>query len=372
MLNLFTSNPKFFKLTTFAIFVLMMIGITALYFSNYRWATVYVDGNTYECVTLATNIQMVLEEIGVELRDEDYVFPGREELLKRNTAISIVRAQPYAVTHDGKCSVIWSAKSKVADVLTDLGVNWQEQDLVLPPLDSPATGIKDITVVRVRSDLSYEIATLPCSIHRVANNSLYRGQERVVQLGRDGEVMQVIETVYHDQQPVECRVIEREVKVATRDKIIEYGTISSINRGGYTIGIRRVLDVTSTAYCSGMPGSGCPVDDRGYSKCTGKATGYTATGRKAKEGSGTQEDPYIIAVDPRMIPLGTLCYLSFKKGGVTTKHGRIISDGFAIAADTGGAIKGNRIDILFDNHWVAWYYGRKNVRVFVVENVKPR
>ena len=67
--------------------------------------------------------------------------------------------------------------------------------------------------------------------------------------------MQVIETVYHDQQPVECRVIEREVKVATRDKIIEYGTISSINRGGYTIGIRRVLDVTSTAYCSGMRGN---------------------------------------------------------------------------------------------------------------------
>lgn len=372
MLKLFTSNPKLFKLTTFAILVLMMLGITALYFSNYKWATVYVDGKIYECVTLAKNIQEVLEEVGVELREEDYVFPGRAELLKRQTAIAVVRAQPYAVTHDGKCTVIWSAKGKVADVLNDLGVGWQEQDLVSPPLDSPVAGVGDITVVRVRSDLSYEISTLPCSVHRVANNSLYRGQERVVQLGRDGEVMQVVETVYHDHFPVESRVIDREVRIATRDKIVEYGTISSINRGGYSIGIRRVLDVSSTAYCSGMPGSECPVDERGYSKCTGKATGYTATGRKAKQGSGTQEDPYIIAVDPRMIPLNTLCYLSFNKGGVTTKHGRIISDGFAIAADTGGAIKGNRIDILFDNHWVAWYYGRKNVRVFVVESVRPR
>lgn len=372
MLEIFASNPRLFKLTTFAILVLMMLGIAALYFSNYKWATVYVDGNTYESVSLAANVEQVLEKIGLELKEEDYVFPAREQKLKRCTAIAIVRAKPYSVSYDGKRTVLWTVKGKVADVLTDAGLKWQEQDLISPALDSPAATAGAITLVRVRADISYEVAIRPCSVLRVANNSLYLGQERLVQSGRDGKELQVIETVYHDQQPVDCQVINRETLVATQDKIVEFGTISSINRGGLRIGIRRVLDVQSTAYCSGVEGSECPLDERGYSKCTGKATGYTATGRKAKQGSGTQEDPYIIAVDPRTIPLGTLCYITFKGGGVTTKHGRIITDGFALAADTGGAIKGNRIDILFDNHWVAWYFGRKQVRVFVVDSVKAQ
>ncbi|HQD19737.1 MAG TPA: ubiquitin-like domain-containing protein, partial [Bacillota bacterium] len=73
MVRYFTSSPKFFKVTAFVILMLMMTGTTILYLSNFKWATVYVNGETYRCVTLAESVEEVLEEIGLELREEDYV-----------------------------------------------------------------------------------------------------------------------------------------------------------------------------------------------------------------------------------------------------------------------------------------------------------
>lgn len=369
MVRNITSSPKFFKVTAFVILMLMMTGTAILYLSNFKWATVYVDEGTYRCVTLAESVEEVLEEIGLELRAEDYVYPPRDGKLKRMASIAVVKARPYVINYDGTSTEIWSVGPKVADVLMGAGLQWQDQDIITPPVESTANAGREIDLVRVSSDFIQETVTLPHAVIRVANDSLYRGQERLVQSGRDGQQVNNIKAVYHDNQLVERNVISSEIVVAAQDKVVEYGTISSISRGGLKIGISRTLDMQSTAYCSGVEGTGCPVDGRGHSKCTGKASGYTASGRKAISGDGSRNNPYIIAVDRKVIPLGTLCYLSFNGGGVTTRHGRIIKDGFAIAADTGGAIKGNRIDILFDNHWVAWYYGKRKVRLFIVESV---
>jgi len=60
----------------------------------------------------------------------------------------------------------------------------------------------------------------------------------------------------------------------------------------------------------------------------------------------------IIAVDPKAIPLGTKVYVE----GV----------GLAIALDTGGAIKGNKIDILVDGEQKAKTFGRKQLQVWVI------
>ncbi len=75
------------------------------------------------------------------------------------------------------------------------------------------------------------------------------------------------------------------------------------------------------------------------------ATGRTRTGRHAEYG--------VVAVDPRVIPLNTIVYVE--------------GYGFALACDTGGAIKGNRIDLCFDSRYVANQFGRKRVRVHVLQ-----
>lgn len=59
----------------------------------------------------------------------------------------------------------------------------------------------------------------------------------------------------------------------------------------------------------------------------------------------------IVAVDPNIIPMGTKLYIE--------------GYGEAIAADQGGAIKGNRIDLFFDSKAEAYSWGMKTVRVTV-------
>lgn len=91
------------------------------------------------------------------------------------------------------------------------------------------------------------------------------------------------------------------------------------------------LTVTATAYCA-------------CEKCCGKSNGITASGTKATAGR-------TIAVDPKVIPYGT----------------EVIIDGHTyIAEDTGGAIKGNKIDIFFDNHADAEKFGRQTKTIEIV------
>ncbi len=92
----------------------------------------------------------------------------------------------------------------------------------------------------------------------------------------------------------------------------------------------RILTMEATAYCP--------------NGCCGSAHGRTATGRRAEYG--------VVAVDPRVIPLGTALYVD--------------RYGFAIAADTGRLIKGRRIDLCFPTHREASRFGRRRVRVLVL------
>ena len=92
-----------------------------------------------------------------------------------------------------------------------------------------------------------------------------------------------------------------------------------------------------TAYCPCM-------------KCCGKTDGITSTGTLAAEGR-------TIAVDPRVIPYGSTVTIYFADG---TSH-------TYTAEDCGGGIKGNRLDIYFDDHQAALQFGVQSAMVYVEE-----
>lgn len=96
--------------------------------------------------------------------------------------------------------------------------------------------------------------------------------------------------------------------------------------------------VEATAYCP------CAI-------CCGKyANGVTATGRNANTPG--------VAVDPKVIRLGSRLDIP----GYRRSNGTWI-----LADDTGGAIKGNRIDVRFETHEEARQWGRRRIRVRVWE-----
>lgn len=77
----------------------------------------------------------------------------------------------------------------------------------------------------------------------------------------------------------------------------------------------------------------------------GKWIGQTASGMKPQVG--------VIAVDPKVIPLGTKLYVE--------------GYGNAIAGDTGGAIKGKRLDLFMNTNEECYAWGRKKVKVWKVQ-----
>lgn len=95
------------------------------------------------------------------------------------------------------------------------------------------------------------------------------------------------------------------------------------------------IDVVATAYCP------CEECSEGYGTMT--ATGVTATEGRT------------IAVDPEIIPYGTNV---------------LIDDKLYVAEDCGGLIKGNKIDIYFDDHSKVEKFGKQNLTICVLEELK--
>lgn len=110
---------------------------------------------------------------------------------------------------------------------------------------------------------------------------------------------------------------------------------------------KEVLEAKATAYCL-------------CKKCCGKSEthpeyGVTASGLKIIPGTNMK----VIAVDPNVIPLGTKVYVEGLNGAKDY--------GYAIAADTGSAIKSLKIDLYMETHEKAYEWGRKSVKVYVIE-----
>ncbi|WP_213528764.1 3D domain-containing protein [Paenibacillus cisolokensis] len=98
---------------------------------------------------------------------------------------------------------------------------------------------------------------------------------------------------------------------------------------------------------------------------TFEATAYTADCRGCigitKTGIDVRQTQYhegrrVVAVDPREIPLGTALDIRLADGTVIE----------AIAEDTGGAIKGTRLDVLMATEEEAYEFGRQDVEVRII------
>ncbi|KAF0815787.1 putative protein YabE [Bacillus sp. ZZV12-4809] len=96
---------------------------------------------------------------------------------------------------------------------------------------------------------------------------------------------------------------------------------------------QKVLNMEATAYTADCEG----------------CSGITATGINLKE----NPDQKVISVDPDVIPLGTKVHVE--------------GYGNAVAGDTGGAIKGNKIDIFMPSQEDAINFGRKTVKVTILD-----
>lgn len=176
------------------------------------------------------------------------------------------------------------------------------------------------------------------------NDEKYEDYKQIIQQGSDGMKKSVYQECYIDGVKV-LRTLEEEIVYKDPvDEIIEVGTKKNTvatSRGGFRF--NEEFDMVATAYDLSFESTGKRPGDLYY--------GITASGTKAQPGT--------VAVDPKVIPLGTKLYVASIDGSPDY--------GFATALDTGGAIKGNRIDLFMEDNSDALRFGIRQVKVYILE-----
>jgi 3D (Asp-Asp-Asp) domain-containing protein/LysM repeat protein len=109
------------------------------------------------------------------------------------------------------------------------------------------------------------------------------------------------------------------------------------------------VTATPTASKPAASSNQITVEATAYTASCEGCSGITKTGVDLK----ANPDAKVIAVDPSVIPLGTKVYVE--------------GYGYATAEDIGGAIKGNRIDVFVPTQSGALQWGRKSVKVTILD-----
>ena len=170
-----------------------------------------------------------------------------------------------------------------------------------------------------------EVIELPYKVEYQFDRSLGPGRMEKVRNGVDGFIKKTVQYTQRNGKLTDPRVLETQ-KVESKSAIINIGEAGwETTRGSYER--VKIMSMQST----------------GYTRF--ENTNRTAMGLPAQFG--------VVAVDRRVIKLGTRLYVE--------------GYGYAIAGDTGGAIKGNRIDLCFDEYNEAIRWGRRPVRVHILK-----
>lgn len=317
--------------------LITLITISGLYFYFQKQVTIIEGDNVLQVKTFKQDVKSILEQAGIELNSKDLVEPAPDKRLTEGMKIKITRAVPVILEADGSQMEIMTVKNTVREVVEEEGLAINTEDKVEPGPDAEIYPNMSIRLTRVTHEFVNDTKNIPYKLIKKKNESLEKGITRVIQQGKAGLMEVTYKVIYEDGEEVERLVVSENVINEPQDKIEEYGTVDTFTTSrNETIRFSRVLNMVATAYDAGEKSTGKTPDHPQY--------GITSTGIKVKRG--------IASVDPKVIPLGTRLYVT--------------GYGFALAADTGSSIKGNRIDLYHETYKEAIQFGRRKVKVYIL------
>lgn len=250
----------------------------------------------------------------------------------------------YEIDNNGTVKTYKTSCKTVKELLSDLKIKVDDDDIVIPDLDTELKSEGKISIIKVDVKVIEKEVEAPFKTIKKKNKELTHKQSRILVQGVNGKNKVKCKEYYAGDKLIKEEVIHVETIVKPIDQVFEEGTkdVFTNDRGDFTA--RKAIKMVATAYEAGPRSTGKRPGDKGY--------GITASGARAKRGT--------VAVDPRVIPLGTKLYIKSLTPGVPDY-------GFAIAQDTGGAIKGNKIDLFMDTVWECLQFGRRPVMVYILQ-----
>ncbi|SMC72112.1 3D domain-containing protein [Sporomusa malonica] len=318
---------KYRKSKAIIIVALLLASLVATGFVwAYKKVQIVADGQNYSVNTLYKSPHKILKQAGITLSPEDEI---RLSTVKVNTGtvIEVFRAVPVMVTYQGKNTSLITGKPTVREVADQLGIP-QDKVKLIPGEDSRPVAGMNIKAVTLSEKIEEQESPDLYQVVRQPDATLEKGVEEVVQAGENGLKKATVRVRFEDGIKVSADVLSEIVAVGSKPQIIRVGTRDIVDTSRGAMRFRDIRYMEATAYL--------PTD--------GSALGLTATGISARRG--------VVAVDPDVIPLGTRVYVP--------------GYGMGLAADTGGAIVGDKIDLCVEDASEAWRFGRRTVKVYVL------
>jgi 3D (Asp-Asp-Asp) domain-containing protein len=217
------------------------------------------------------------------------------------------------------------------------GADPESHETVTPALSEPLEPGMRISAPEVFTRVTQEETTLTPEVEIQRDPTMPKGERRVVDKGTPGRLLRVYRVVVTSGVEGEPGLSAEKVVSEAEPRVVAVGTGATSTPPSVLRNhkippapkVGRRMRVETTAYSPREPG----LDFT------------TATGARAKRG--------VIAVDPRVIPLGTRVYVP--------------GYGYAVARDTGGAIKGKRVDLCFDTVAECIRWGRRSITIIIVD-----
>ena len=296
---------------------------TALHFTTVN----DTHGGSVRILTASTDLDTVLEQADTpQLREHDRaVWTHTDD----GEQLDVLRAYTVPITADGTTQEIITTGATTAELLAQAGLAWTEDDILSSGPDEIIPEGGSITLQRVSYVEYTQDEVIPAAVEDIPTSLFYRKQSKVMTLeeGHDGQDTVVYREKWIDGEWAETNEIERVNETAMMPTVQKiYGEQAPV---------------------SGFVGpdvvDGVPVEGVAATYTGQRATGYS-TSATAKGASGRRLTYGTVAINPGVIPYGSLLY-------ITSDDGKFVY-GYAYAADTGTALVQGKafIDLYYETY----------------------
>jgi len=291
--------------------------------------------------TTAPTLGEALRQAGLVVYLGDAVTPDLGTPVAPGWQVYIRRSRAATINVDGRTFRTRTLGDTIANLIAQEGIQLAGKDYTIPAATQAVREGVNVQVMRVKEDFVTEAEAIPYDTSWKPDPSLELDAHVVTQAGMEGTKKRTIRITYENGREVQ-RSIDREwIEAAPVTKVINYGT-KIVRRtmtlpGGSPITYWRKIRVLATSYTAATSGKAR----------THPEFGITALGWQAGLG--------VVAVDPKVINLRAKMYVP--------------GYGLATAGDTGGKIKGRRVDLGYDeSNLVLWF---KWVDVYLLDPPPP-